>query len=253
MMSCGIYRKVAAFCTTRMSASIFQTASRVVGCKTVLGGSPIYNGFQPFLLPLQLQHQQQQIRCKMTKAKKKRNIRWRKRQAWAAKGKEVPKPANFIPVETPVENHVPRALVEDEIRQADEQDRMELERRRSILMQQTPLRHHMTGMTMNERVQKLFDMKNGNQMEVVAFQKRSGMSLFEMREGDTGSTAVQIVALTARIQQLQTHMRTHHKDKSIKRGLLILTVRRRKLLDYLERKQFELYRRVVKSLGLARR
>jgi hypothetical protein len=143
-------------------------------------------GFQPSPLL-----QQQQLRFKMTKAKKKRNIRFRKRRAWAAKGKEVPKPPKYIPVETPVENHVPRALMEEQIRQADERDRMELEQRRAILMQQLPLRHHMTGLSMNERVLKLFDMKNGNQMEVVAYQKRSGMSLFEMREGDTGSTAVQ--------------------------------------------------------------
>jgi len=62
-----------------------------------------------------------------------------------------------------------------------------------------------------------------------------------------------VVALTSRIQQLQTHLRTHKKDKSTKRGLLKLTVRRRKLLDYLERKDFTSYRKVVKSLGLARR
>lgn len=67
-----------------------------------------------------------------------------------------------------------------------------------------------------------------------------------------GSSAVQVVALTTRIQQLQTHMARHKKDKSSKRGLDALYVRRRKVLDYMERKDFESYRKVVKSLGLAR-
>lgn len=67
-----------------------------------------------------------------------------------------------------------------------------------------------------------------------------------------GSSAVQVVALTTRIQQLQTHMARHKKDKSSKRGLDALYVRRRKVLDYMERKDFDSYRKVVKSLGLAR-
>jgi len=67
-----------------------------------------------------------------------------------------------------------------------------------------------------------------------------------------GSSAVQVVALTTRIQQLQTHMARHKKDNSTKRGLDALYVRRRKVLDYMERKDFESYRKVVKSLGLAR-
>ena len=76
--------------------------------------------------------------------------------------------------------------------------------------------------------------------------------LFQLREGDTGSSAVQVVALTTRIQQLQTHMAKHQKDNSTKRGLQALFVRRRKVLDYMERKDFESYRKVVKSLGLVR-
>ena len=67
------------------------------------------------------------------------------------------------------------------------------------------------------------------------------------------TTFTVVVALTSRIQSLQTHMRMHHKDKSTKRGLQKLVVRRRKMLDYLERKDFTSYRKVVKSLGLARK
>jgi len=61
-----------------------------------------------------------------------------------------------------------------------------------------------------------------------------------------------VIALTTRIQQIQTHLNTHRKDKSAKRGLDALFVRRRKLLDYMERKEFDAYRRVVKTLGLVR-
>lgn len=60
------------------------------------------------------------------------------------------------------------------------------------------------------------------------------------------------IALTTRIQQLQTHMAKHKKDKHSKRGMDALYVRRRKLLDYMERKDYDSYRRVVKTLGLIR-
>ena len=78
------------------------------------------------------------------------------------------------------------------------------------------------------------------------------MSIFQLREGDTGSSAVQVIALTTRIQQLQTHMMKHKKYLHSKRGMDALYVRRRKVLDYMERKDFESYRRVVKTLGLVR-
>lgn len=61
-----------------------------------------------------------------------------------------------------------------------------------------------------------------------------------------------VIALTTRIQQLQTHMANHKKDKHSKRGMDALYVRRRKLLDYMERKDYDSYRRVVKTLGLIR-
>ena len=60
------------------------------------------------------------------------------------------------------------------------------------------------------------------------------------------------IALTTRIQQLQTHMAKHKKDEHSKRGMDALYVRRRKLLDYMERKDYDSYRRVVKTLGLIR-
>lgn len=66
------------------------------------------------------------------------------------------------------------------------------------------------------------------------------------------STPNIVIALTTRIQQLQTHMKIHRKDNHSKRGLDALYVRRRKMLDYMERKDFEGFRRVVKTLGLVR-
>jgi small subunit ribosomal protein S15 len=64
------------------------------------------------------------------------------------------------------------------------------------------------------------------------------------------SFSLSVIALTTRIQQIQTHLRQHKKDKHSKRGLDALYVRRRKLLDYMERKEFEPYRKIVKTLGL---
>jgi small subunit ribosomal protein S15 len=59
-----------------------------------------------------------------------------------------------------------------------------------------------------------------------------------------------VIALTTRIQQLQTHLKQHKKDNHSKRGMDALYVRRRKTLDYMEREDFESYRKVVKTLGL---
>lgn len=252
MMASRLYQSASRFCATRVTPTAFQTASKVVANSFIGSSTGMGGGFNQHAAannnPLD-----QQVRFRMTKAKRKRLIRHKRRAVWADKGKELQKPPGYEDRLTEVTNVIPRTVTQELIRVMDEKDRVELEERRNAVMVQTPLRHHMTGLTMSDRVRKLFDMNNGNQKEVVQYQKQTGMQLFEMREGDTGSSAVQVVALTSRIQQLQTHMRTHKKDKSTKRGLLRLTVRRRKVLDYLERMDFDSYRRVVKSLGLARR
>jgi small subunit ribosomal protein S15 len=69
---------------------------------------------------------------------------------------------------------------------------------------------------------------------------------------DTGSAEVQIALLTARINELTEHLRTHAKDHYSRRGLLKLVGRRRRLLDYLQRKDLEGYRALIKELGLRR-
>jgi len=69
---------------------------------------------------------------------------------------------------------------------------------------------------------------------------------------DTGSAEVQIAMLTRRINDLTEHLRTHPKDHYSRRGLLRLVGRRRRFLDYLQRKNLEGYRALIKELGLRR-
>ena len=69
---------------------------------------------------------------------------------------------------------------------------------------------------------------------------------------DTGSTEVQIAMLTQRINELTEHLRTHKHDHYSRRGLLKLVGRRRRFLNYLQRKDLEGYRALIKELGLRR-
>jgi small subunit ribosomal protein S15 len=69
-------------------------------------------------------------------------------------------------------------------------------------------------------------------------------------ENDTGSPEVQVAILTARIQQLTEHLKVHSHDNHSRRGLLKMVGKRRKLLDYLKKKDIERYRAIVAKLGL---
>ncbi len=71
-------------------------------------------------------------------------------------------------------------------------------------------------------------------------------------EADTGSAEVQIALLTARMNQLTEHLRSHPKDHYSRRGLLKLVGRRRRFLNYLQKKDLEGYRNLIKELGLRR-
>jgi len=73
---------------------------------------------------------------------------------------------------------------------------------------------------------------------------------FGVHESDTGSPEVQIALLTERINYLTEHFKVHAKDHHSRRGLLKLVSRRRKLLDYLKRKDFKRYREILNRLGL---
>jgi small subunit ribosomal protein S15 len=67
---------------------------------------------------------------------------------------------------------------------------------------------------------------------------------------DTGSPEVQVAILTARINELMPHFKTHAKDHHGRRGLLRMVSRRRKMLDYLKSKDAERYLALIKKLGL---
>ena len=69
---------------------------------------------------------------------------------------------------------------------------------------------------------------------------------------DTGSSEVLIALLTARIQDLTPHFQTHKKDHHSRQGLIRLVNQRRKLLDYLKRKDVVRYRQLIQKLGLRR-
>jgi len=75
---------------------------------------------------------------------------------------------------------------------------------------------------------------------------------FKKHEGDTGSPEVQIGILTARINVLTEHLKTHTKDHHSRRGLLKMVGQRRRLLTYLQKQDVERYRAVIKDLGLRR-
>jgi len=75
---------------------------------------------------------------------------------------------------------------------------------------------------------------------------------FQRFAGDTGSPEVQVALLTTRINHLTGHLKTHPKDKHSQRGLMQLVARRRKLLDYLKRIQFSVYKTLIEQLALRR-
>ena len=80
--------------------------------------------------------------------------------------------------------------------------------------------------------------------------KQEIIKQYQRAEGDSGSPEVQVALLTARINGLTEHFKTHSKDFHSRRGLLMMVSRRRKLLDYLKRTNVESYRKLIDSLGL---
>lgn len=82
--------------------------------------------------------------------------------------------------------------------------------------------------------------------------KKEIINDFKKHEHDTGSPEVQIALLSARIDYLTEHFKTHKKDHHSRRGLLKLVGQRRRLLDYLKKTEVERYREIIKRLGLRR-
>ncbi|MEY3001219.1 MAG: hypothetical protein RL648_1433 [Verrucomicrobiota bacterium] len=82
--------------------------------------------------------------------------------------------------------------------------------------------------------------------------KSSVIADFKTHESDTGSPEVQIALLTQRISHLTDHLRTHRKDFHSRRGLIAMTSRRRKLLDYVKRHNLETYKQLLERLKIRR-
>ena len=87
-------------------------------------------------------------------------------------------------------------------------------------------------------------------MTLTVADKQDIIKKFETKEGDTGSPEVQVALLTARIVYLTEHFKTHKKDHHSRRGLLKLVGQRRRMLDYLKRKDRSRYLSLIKELGI---
>ncbi len=89
-------------------------------------------------------------------------------------------------------------------------------------------------------------------MSITAEEKQKLIKDYGTKDGDTGSPEVQVAVLTSRIATLTEHFKTHKKDNHSRRGLLKLVAQRRKLLDYVKRKEESRYQDLIKRLGIRR-
>ena len=89
-------------------------------------------------------------------------------------------------------------------------------------------------------------------MTLTQERKQELVSQYGESPQDTGNTRVQIALLTERINQLTEHLRDHSADHHSRRGLLMLVGQRRRLLRYLQKKDLEGYRSLIRELGLRR-
>ncbi|MCG6896725.1 MAG: 30S ribosomal protein S15 [Thiocapsa sp.] len=89
-------------------------------------------------------------------------------------------------------------------------------------------------------------------MTMTSAEKKKIVDDYRRADADTGSPEVQVALLTARIQQLTEHFKEHKHDHHSRRGLVRMVNSRRKLLDYLKRKNLDRYRELITRLGLRR-
>ncbi len=87
-------------------------------------------------------------------------------------------------------------------------------------------------------------------MVLYAEQKNEIISKYKAHENDTGSTEVQVALLSERISYLTDHFKVHTKDHNSRRGLLKLVGQRRRLLNYLKKRDIERYRNLIQRLGI---
>ena len=87
-------------------------------------------------------------------------------------------------------------------------------------------------------------------MSITKEKKSQIISDYATKNGDTGSVEVQCAVLSERIRNLTEHLKTHQKDFSSRNGLMVLVARRKRLLKYLEKKDYARYSKLIESLGL---
>jgi small subunit ribosomal protein S15 len=87
---------------------------------------------------------------------------------------------------------------------------------------------------------------------LVTDKKQEIINSYKLHDNDTGSPEVQIAILTERITYLTEHFKVHKKDHHSRRGLLKIVGQRRRLLDYLKKKDVERYRAIIERLGIRR-
>lgn len=87
---------------------------------------------------------------------------------------------------------------------------------------------------------------------LVTDKKQEIINTFKLHDNDTGSPEVQIAILTERIIYLTEHFKVHKKDHHSRRGLLKIVGQRRRMLDYLKKKDIERYRAIIGKLGIRR-
>ena len=89
-------------------------------------------------------------------------------------------------------------------------------------------------------------------MSITLERKQELIKEFSQGQGDTGSPDVQVAILTERITNLTEHFKTHKKDNHSRRGLLKMVSQRRRLLDYIKRKEDQRYQDLIARLGIRR-
>jgi small subunit ribosomal protein S15 len=89
-------------------------------------------------------------------------------------------------------------------------------------------------------------------MTLTQQRKQELMAEYQIHETDTGSADLQIAVLTARINQLTTHLKANKKDHSSRRGLLKMIGRRKSLLAFIQKEDFERYQKLIGRLGIRR-
>tara|TARA_A100000164_G_C21352211_1_gene515884 strand:- start:221 stop:490 length:270 start_codon:yes stop_codon:yes gene_type:complete len=89
-------------------------------------------------------------------------------------------------------------------------------------------------------------------MSITVERKQALIGEYATKKGDTGSPEVQVAIISERIKNLTDHLKIHKKDFHSRRGLLMMVGQRRRLLDYLDNKNSDRYKELIKRLGLRR-